>query len=69
MRWFTVLQQEYSGYDCDGHDVDYIVAANSPEEAASLFPRGIFDDPVKVYELTLPDLARKKKPFIYHPSR
>ncbi len=67
MKWFLVTRTEYSGYDCDGHQVSYIVAANSAEEARSLFDPDESWEPMKttVEELTFPDLNRKRKAFIY----
>lgn len=65
MTFFIVTIEEYRGYDCDGHHVPYIVAAHDKEEALSLFQEEIRDDLLVSCEpLALPDLSRKRKPFI-----
>jgi len=33
MKFYKVVVEEFSGYDCDGHYVNYIVAAENPMEA------------------------------------
>jgi hypothetical protein len=62
MKWYVVVQTEYSGWDCTGHEIPYLVAANSKAEALALFNQDI--DPLHILELNLPDLSRKKKAFI-----
>lgn len=64
MRYYVVTTTEYSGYDCGGHRVKYIVAANSTEEANNMLPVEPWNDSNEVKELILPSLDRKRKAFI-----
>lgn len=67
MTYFVVLRKEYQGWECDGHEIPYIVAAHTEEEARGLFPPDIddcHDQTIAVWHLALPDLTRRKKPFI-----
>jgi len=65
MTFFIVTIEEYGGYECNGHHVPYIVAAHDKEEALALFQDEIRDEEVVSCEpLALPDLSRKRKPFI-----
>lgn len=66
MKYFLVFKTEYSGYECEGHRQTYIVAANTPEEAKNILsPEGENPyDRMTTQELILPNLERKKKPFV-----
>jgi hypothetical protein len=65
MKWYIATKLEYSGYDCTGHDMPYLVAANSKEEVLELFARLYKDDEiVEVKEFVLPDMSKKRKAFI-----
>ena len=44
MQYFLITLEEYSGYDCSGHYVKHIVAANRGEEAKTM----IFDSFLRV---------------------
>lgn len=64
LKWFVVLVMEYSGYDCSGHEVPHIVAAENEEQALTLvsYEEWYNGKPI-VKEFVLPDLKLKKKPF------
>ena len=62
MQWYLVRREEFSGYDCNGHWVNHIVAANSSEEAVAMYKTEYEGDIIKVIEFELPDISRKKKP-------
>jgi hypothetical protein len=66
MKWYLVSIEEFSGWECSGHTVDYLVAANSADEAKAQLKTGEswFDEDMRVAELELPNLTRKKKPFV-----
>ena len=64
LRFYLVATTEYSGYDCSGHRMQYIVAASSPEEADSMFPIEDWEEKNKVVEFSLPDLSHTKKAFV-----
>lgn len=64
MKWWIVKREEFAGWDCTGHEQTYLVAASNIEEAQDLF--GKEERILGVVEMPpLPDLKRKKKPFIF----
>lgn len=67
MKLYKVVRKEFSGYECDGHDVIHLVYANSPEEAASLFPKDngdLWGTEEYEEEYKLPEVGKKRKGFI-----
>ena len=63
MKWWIVVVEEFSGYDCDGHDVKHIIMAHSAEEAVTYAKEKIYCERVySAVELTLPDPSRHRKP-------
>jgi hypothetical protein len=69
LKLFKVTRTEYSGYDCSGHNVNYLVYAQSIDEARKLKPRtedtdgySEYFDKEEVFEL--PDITRKRKGFV-----
>lgn len=69
MKFYFLVRIEYSGYECAGHRVHYLVAANSLEEARKLRPRhedidGYVDYEESETEFEIPDISKKKKSFI-----
>lgn len=66
MKWWAVLTEEYNGYECEGHLIPHIVAANSKQEAIDQFEWDEYwQQKPNATELVLPDLRRKKKPFVF----
>lgn len=65
LKWFVVYIEEFSGYDCNGHESPYLVAANSKEEAEKMFASDSYGEPRRIaVEFALIDLRRRKKPFV-----
>jgi len=69
MQYYRVIVEEYSGYDCSGHDVPYIVAANNEAEAVihMMVEKKIdkWDKRPTAEPFSLPEISpRKRKPFI-----
>jgi len=66
MEWWLIEDEEYSGYECDGHMVPHLVAANTEEEALSLFPAiEVWDtfNQRRISRFLLPDISRRRKAF------
>lgn len=61
MKFYIIKTEEFSGWDCNGHEGIYIVAANSEQEAMGLLSN---NDIQSINEFKLPDISRKKKPFV-----
>lgn len=65
LHWYIVEEEQFSGYECDGHYIPHIVAAETVEQATRLFDRKeVWNTPLRAYSLYLPDISRCKKPFI-----
>lgn len=56
MKWWIVIVEEFSGYDCDGHQAMHLVMAHNSEEA-----KKFWDDSICAVELDLPDPSHHKK--------
>jgi hypothetical protein len=56
MKWWIVIVEEFSGYDCDGHRVMRLVMAHTAEQAMQHY-----EDSMCAVELDLPDPTRHKK--------
>ena len=66
MKWFFVSTFEEKDYPCCGETVKWIIAAQNETEALYLLPkREPYEDSYSIHEFSLPDLKRKRKPFIY----
>ena len=73
MKYYTCFTTEYSGFECDGHEIPHLVAANSEEEVFNMFDTRSdydkennsmeFDVAKNIKEFVLPDISRKKKTF------
>lgn len=65
MRLWVVKEEQFNGYDCNGHWQTYVVIAPTSEAALALFPKvETFDSDPIVAELQIPMLSRMKKPRI-----
>lgn len=64
LKYYYSMVEEYNGYECDGHWVAVIVAAESVEQAEGLLKLSELDRYTEPAELVLPPLAKKRKPHV-----
>jgi hypothetical protein len=65
LRWWIVTSREYSGYECNGHDIAHLVAAADAEQAKRQVWHAQDGSEQGCVSLdALPSLQRRRKPFV-----
>jgi hypothetical protein len=67
MKLYKVVRKEFSGWDCDGHEVIHLVYAHTVLEASMLIPKeneDLWGDEEYTEEFEMPTVGKKRKGFI-----